>query len=240
MIIAIYSDVHANLPAFEAYRKDSQGVDKQFFLGDVVGYGGKPNECIEGVRDLSDMILLGNHDAAVCGLEELEIFKKPAQTSISWTRGKLSETNYIWLRTLKRQYEDEELNVCLNHSASGDENDRWRYVYNIEDAAVVMTMTDKKISFVGHTHIPEAYATTDDGWSKGFPIDLKNVEKVLINVGAVGQPRDEDPRGSYVIYDTDKEVVELHRFEYDIEKAMQDIVKAGLPEEHALRLKMGK
>lgn len=240
MKIAIYSDVHSNLPAFEAFKRDSKGIDKYFFLGDVVGYGGKPNECVDGVREISDVVLLGNHGAAVCGLDDMNKYPFSSKESLEKTQQMLLATNLDWLRTLKRQYEDEGLDVCLNHSAPGDENNKWRYVYNIEDAAVAMTMTDKKISFVGHTHIPGAYANTNDMWSKGFPIDLKNVKKALINVGAVGQPRDGDIRGSYVVYDTEKGIIELHRFEYDVEKAMRDIIEKNLWKEQALRLKDGR
>jgi len=255
MKIVIYSDVHANFPAFEAFRQDSRGADRYFFLGDAVVYGANPNECVRGIKDLSDITLLGNGDAAVCGLEKPETFNPLAEKSVYWTRreGGLSVPNCEWLKTLKRQHEDKSLDVCLNHSTPGDnysdestpenrnEGEMWHYLWNGVDAANAFLRFHQKISFIGHTHMPKAYVMTEEGVVlTEFPVDLKNFQRAIINVGSVGQPRDMNLEGSYVVYDTSKVVVELCRFEYDVEKAMRDILDAGLPKQHAFRLNLGE
>lgn len=240
MRIAIFSDVHANLPAFEAYKQHSQGVDKHYFVGDAVGYGGKPNECVEGIKELSDIAVLGNHDAAICGLDDLEDWNPLAVESILKTREIIKSDNYEWLSRLTRQYEDQEFDFCLNHSAPGKSGTNWGYIDDREDTAAVICNLNQRICFIGHTHIPGAFILTNDQIHFAeFPVILHNIKKAIVNVGSVGQPRDYNPNGSYVIYDTKKEVIELHRFKYKINKAMEDIISAGLPQEHAQRLEKG-
>jgi predicted phosphodiesterase len=242
MMYAIISDIHGNLEALHSalrYIESYQGkIDKVICLGDIVGYGADPGECIRVTRDLSDIILAGNHDFAVCEQTSIEDFNLYAKEAVLWSRDALNEKEINFLKSLPLKYEEK--NIDFVHS-SLHRPESWRYLINTSDTYIDFQLLEKKILFVGHTHVPVMFE--DDGKkvkaSSPSELSLNSSNKYIINPGSVGQPRDRDPRASFAIYDSDREYVEIARIEYDIQKAQRKILDAGLPEILATRLGYG-
>jgi len=250
---AIFSDVHGNGDALEAFIDHSRGQKAEVYLclGDVVGYGAEPCFCLEKVRELcasgaapgsDSVILLGNHDEAAASGEVLEM-NRHAASALLWTRNQLSEEELEELASMPLTFElgDDLLLVHSSPCRPGD----WNYVFNLRDMEVAFEHFSQKLCCIGHTHVPFV-AQSIDGQ---LPV-LLHEEKVkmntavaesayLVNVGSVGQPRDRDPRGCYVIYDSDQGILERYRFEYDISSAQRKIRQAGLPDLLADRLALG-
>ncbi len=240
MRFAIFADIHANLEALEAVLEDADKSSCTHYvcLGDVVGYNANPKECLEIVRKLECPVVKGNHDEQAAMLEELHSFNPLAEQALAWTRNNLSEEDKDWLRDMRmvRQVRD----FTIVHSTL-DTPHKWGYVFNQLDASASFSYQHTNICFFGHTHAPRAYIR--DSSVLSLPLDKLHCEmgkKYFINVGSVGQPRDGDWRASYVIYDSNRNDIELRRLAYDIETAQKKIIKAGLPERLADRLAVGK
>ncbi|MBE2286159.1 MAG: metallophosphatase family protein [Prosthecobacter sp.] len=238
---AFISDIHANLPALQAVLADiaSQGVTDIICLGDVVGYGGQPGECIELLRERAIPCLKGNHDAMAAGDDSLLAGSSAAaRQAIEWTRGVLSFDQRCWLA---------ELPMTSLHAgfetvhASLDEPQEWNYVMNVADAGLHFRHQRLPLCFIGHTHRPAF-------WVEGESItrDITSIEAVsssrrqVINVGSVGQPRDYDERACYLLYRPGQQDVWWRRVSYDIPAAQAAIRSAGLPSKLAFRLQMGQ
>mgnify|MGYP001467594124 CR=1 FL=1 len=238
---AILGDIHSNLEALEAVLSalESERIDHYVCVGDVVGYGADPKACLDRTREICDVVVAGNHDLAVAGTLSMEFFNEYAKAAILWTREQLGEDDVAWLRDLPLQA-DVDRNTMLVHSTVHDPA-AFDYLLTSYDAHLSMRVLKKPLCFVGHSHIPITFMERGGlGFTFADTIDLTRVEKVIVNPGSVGQPRDENPHAAYGIYDTVKRRVTLHRTPYDIATASRKIEAAGLPRPLADRLHVGK
>jgi diadenosine tetraphosphatase ApaH/serine/threonine PP2A family protein phosphatase len=243
MRCAILGDIHANLQALEAVLADARECGCQEFhvLGDVVGYNAKPAECLRIVRDLPGACVLGNHDQASSNDSLLAGFSANATASIAWTRQQLSVEEKAWLAALRPQRQIR--NTTLVH-ATLDSPLSWGYVRTNADAEMSLACQSTPVCFYGHTHVVKAFEkgageillfkNEEEG------IQLSPRQKLMINAGSVGQPRDGDPRAAYMIHDEESGGLWLRRVSYDVEAAAAAIRAAGLPERLATRLSKGE
>ena len=240
--ILVISDVHANLPALRAVLADAEQVDETWCLGDVVGYGPQPNECIETIQSLPTLTcMMGNHDYAAVGDEALEAFNLDAKKALLWQRTVLNDASKTFLSTLSR-----EVVVCGDISmAHGSPRDPiWEYVMNTLVARINLAFFTTHWCLVGHSHFQAVfqYHADQDDVTIEVPRPLEKYalqERAILNPGSVGQPRDRDPRAAYAIFYPDEHIWEPHRVEYDIKSVQKMILKAGLPARHAERLAGG-
>jgi len=240
MKYAIIADIHGNLDAFQVVLEDirAQNATHIVCLGDVVGYNAQPKECLKIVRDLNIPCVKGNHDDLCSTNNELEGFNPHAADAVHWTREQLDDGEKAWLRDLK--YTRMAANFTMVH-ATLDAPDKWQYVFDKLAAAASFPYQNTQMCFFGHTHVPVAFmrdTVVRGGTYSKFKVDSS--KKYFINVGAVGQPRDNNPKSAYVIYDMDAQTIELRRLDYDIESAQRKIREAGLPERLAERLAYGR
>ena len=240
MKFAIFADVHANLQALQAVLADAQeqGCASFVCLGDIVGYGADPVECLEAVRALGCPVVRGNHDEGASDESSLEDLNPLAEAALLWTREQLSAEQKQWLRELKlvRQVRD----FTIVH-ATLDSPGAWGYVTNRFDAMASLSYQFTQVCFYGHTHVPRVFEKGDTvRAARGLDVTLERGLKYFINVGSVGQPRDGDWRASYGVYDSQAHTVSIRRVEYDLETAQRRIIDAGLPHLLADRLAFGK
>ncbi|HEV2319711.1 MAG TPA: metallophosphoesterase family protein [Verrucomicrobiae bacterium] len=240
MKYAIIADIHANLEALTAVLEDARAQNPTHFvcLGDVVGYNANPQECLKIVRDMNIPCVKGNHDEYCSMDEQLEGFNPNAAEAVHWTRRQLSPEDREWLRELK--YTKMVGTFTIVH-ATLDGPQRWGYVFDKLQAAASFPYQTTPVCFFGHTHVPVAFmrdTVVRGGTFSKFKVDP--TKKYFVNVGAVGQPRDNNPKAAYVIYDLDAATIELRRVDYDIATAQAKIREAGLPERLAERLEFGK
>jgi predicted phosphodiesterase len=240
MKYAIIADIHGNLDAFQVVLEDirAQKADHIVCLGDVVGYNAQPKECLQIVREMNIPTVKGNHDEYCSTDNPLDGFNPHAAEAVHWTRNQLNDDDKLWLRELK--YSRMAANFTMVH-ATLDEPERWGYVFDKLAAAASFPYQNTQMCFFGHTHVPVAFmrdAVVRGGTYSKFKVDP--AKKYFINVGAVGQPRDNNPKAAYVIYDMTALTIELRRLEYDIASAQKKILDAGLPPRLAERLAFGR
>ena len=244
--VAVITDVHANLPALEAVLEaaEAAGVEETWCLGDVVGYGVEPDACADLVRERCDVCLVGNHDLAVLGALDIASFSEAAAVAVEWTRDNVRESTLEFLRELEPQGERDGLG--LFHASPRDPI--WEYVLSREQANAGMDSHPLRIGLIGHSHVALFFSRPEgdnDGEmrggqaSDGAQLDLSH-GSWLVNPGSVGQPRDGDPRASWLELDTDAETAHFHRVPYEIERAAAPIAAAGLPKRLADRLYVGQ
>lgn len=240
MKFAIIADIHGNLEAFRVVLNDAQKQQCTHYacIGDVVGYGANPVECLALVRKMGMPCVKGNHDE-YCSIDDhTEGFNPAAAEAVQWTRKQLSEDGRQWLRDLK--YVRMVTNFTIVH-ATLDGPQRWGYVFDKLAAAASFPYQNTPVCFFGHTHVPVAFIR--DSMVRGGTYSKFKIEagkKYFINVGAVGQPRDGNPKAAYVVYDLSEGTIELRRLDYDIATAQKKIREAGLPERLAERLAYGR
>jgi len=240
MKYAIIADIHGNLDAFQVVLEyiRAQKATHIVCLGDVVGYNAQPKECLDIVRQMNIPCVKGNHDEYCSTENHLDGFNPHAAEAVHWTREQLPEDDKKWLRELK--YSRMAANFTMVH-ATLDAPERWGYVFDKLAAAASFPYQNTQMCFFGHTHVPVAFmrdTVVRGGTYSKFKVDPS--KKYFINVGAVGQPRDNNPKSAYVIYDMDAQTIELRRLEYDIASAQKKILEAGLPERLAERLAFGR
>lgn len=240
MRYAVIADIHANLEALEVVLADSkeQKCTHYCCVGDVVGYNANPKECLDIVRSMGMPVVKGNHDEYCSSEEDLEGFNPHAAEAVNWTRKQLSAEDRQWLRDLK--YVRLVASFSMVHSTL-DGPQRWGYVFDKLAAAASFTYQNTAICFFGHTHVPVAFVR--DSVVRGGTYSKFKTEpgkKYFVNVGAVGQPRDGNPKAGYVVYDLNEGTIELRRLDYDIAKTQKKIMDAGLPQRLADRLALGK
>ena len=242
MIYAVISDIHGNLEALQTVLKYIKSyekkIDKIICLGDIVGYGADPNECIRITREVSDVILAGNHDFAVCGQTSIENFNDYAQAAVLWSRKVLNDEEINFLKGLPLKYREKGIDFV--HS-SLHQPESWRYLSGTFDTKIDFQIMEQKVLFVGHTHVPVIFenSETEIKRLKDTEFSLNPAKKYIVNPGGVGQPRDRDPRASFAFFDSEKKFVEIIRVEYDIKEAQKKILDSGLPEILATRLSYG-
>lgn len=232
MRLAILSDIHSNLEALTRALSvlESKGVDEIVCLGDVVGYGANPNECVEIIRKRCTAVILGNHDAAALDLSVAQTFTAYARMSAEWTFEHLSAESRLFLKSLPLTHAKE--GMLLVHS-SPFEPQEWNYIFSVSDAHLAFEHFSEEICYVGHSHVPGVFA------EKSAKKQVKRGERFIVNVGSVGQPRDGNPNLSFGIFDTDKWQYENVRASYDVKRAADAITRAGLPRPLADRLGAG-
>lgn len=232
MKYAIISDIHSNLEALQKAMSiiDGKNVDAIVCLGDIVGYGANPNECVDIVRSRCSSVVLGNHDAASLDVSLALDFNAIAQRAIRWTAETLNEESKSFLSSLPFTMQKEE--ILFVHS-SPLMPEAWDYIIDADDAVTALRNVKEKICFIGHTHVPGIF--TAHGRAKTVVSD----ERCLVNVGSIGQPRDGNPKLAFGIFDTDTWEYELIRSQYDIHAAAEKIYAAQLPEELGNRLMYG-
>ena len=232
MRIAILSDVHANLAALEVVLKELKElkVDITYCLGDTVGYGPFPNECINLVREHCAVVLKGNHDSGLVGETSLDDFNQHGLKAILWSQKLVTKENWDYLRGLP--FTSVENNLTLAHSSPHQPNS-WTYILTLRAAQENFTAFTTDLCFIGHTHVPVIIGedSSINKFRKGF--------RFIINVGSVGQPRDGNPEAAFGLYDTDTSLYSLIRVRYDVQKTAQAILDAGLPDFLAKRLYQG-
>ena len=215
-------------------------IDQHIFLGDIVGYGADPHACITGLRLLKPQVLTaGNHEWGVLGLLDMEFFNEYAEAAIKWTKNLLNGDELDYLKRFRIFCEAGDLTLV---HGSLDQPARFRYILDSDDADLSLRLSRTPICFVGHTHVPGAYFFENGEVvnTKGPKVRIEADKKYIINAGSVGQPRDGDPRASYLIYDDKEKTAEIKRVTYDIKTAQKKIIKAGLPAWLASRLAEGR
>ena len=239
MRVALISDVHGNLHALEAVLESitKDTPDTIWCLGDLVGYGPRPNECCALVAARADLCLIGNHDLGVLGRLDLAEFSPDAAASARWTADVLNEEARAYLERLEPQAVRAE--AALYHASPRDPV--WEYVLSPQVARASLAAADAPLVLVGHSHVALRY-----GWDQqalavceeGTRVDLAR-ERWLLNPGSVGQPRDSDARAAYLLIDFEDKTAEFKRVRYPIAKTQAEIRDAGLPEALAERLAHG-
>jgi len=233
----VFSDIHSNLEALGAVlsRVRKRKIDAYLFLGDIIGYGANPNEVIEVLGALSNLVSIrGNHDKVVMGIESLEFFNPVAAQAIQWTKQRLNNFSKKFLSSLKKGPLRIKEGICICHGSPQDED---YYIFTPEEAYASLDFSGERICFFGHTHVPVVYEfRTPEAYTVYYPLEegrttikLNPEYKYMINPGSVGQPRDRNPRASYLIFDESKQVVQFYRIPYRIVNARSKILKQGLP-----------
>ena len=240
MRVAVISDVHANYHALEAVLKeiDVASVDAFWCLGDTVGYGPRPNECCDVVKDRADHCLVGNHDLVVLGELTVSDFNDEAAAAALWTSKVLTPSSRAFLEGLAPTGEED--GVDLFHASARDPV--WEYVLTEEAAHATLELSDAPLVLVGHSHIALAIRADDGGVSGGPAPGGTEVTldgRWLLNPGSVGQPRDSDPRAAWLLLDFDERFAEFRRVPYSIERTQAEMRERGLPQVLAARLERG-
>jgi diadenosine tetraphosphatase ApaH/serine/threonine PP2A family protein phosphatase len=239
--IAVFSDIHSNLHALEAVLADveRESPDELWCLGDVIGYGPRPNECIDLVRERTALSLCGNHDLAVLGTLDIAEFSGDAARAAEWTRGVLLAPAREWLATLSPAAERD--GAQLFHGSPRDAV--WDYVLSEDAAYTSLMLTTAPVVMVGHSHIALAISAHGSelagGLAPGGTDEPLGERRWLLNPGSVGQPRDGDPRSAWLLLDTDAGRASFRRVEYPIEITQREMADAGLPPTLAARLAHG-
>jgi diadenosine tetraphosphatase ApaH/serine/threonine PP2A family protein phosphatase len=240
---AVFSDIHGNLEALETVLEDAvrHRPDAYLCLGDIVGYGPDPNECVARVQALGGDAIAGNHDRAALGGADLEMFSPLARTAIEWTMTVLSDETRRFLAALPLRLETP--TFLAVHGSPRDPVDE--YILDLPTALAVFNDSPFRLCLVGHSHVPGAFVLRSDGrvsargLTPGEPVRLTRGSRYIVNVGSVGQPRDGDPRTSYLLLDASSLTATLRRLRYPITATQEKMIARGLPALLARRLTAG-
>jgi predicted phosphodiesterase len=248
--LLVVSDIHANLEALEACLDAAPEYDQVFNLGDIVGYGANPNEVASRSRDLGTVFVRGNHDKACSGLSNLHDFNPIAGQAALWTREKLTPEHLEFLRELPPGPITPLNNLQLVHGSPRDEDE---YILLASEAYLMLAQLSVPLVFFGHTHVQRCFQLEPGSPGKSLvpaprqgkgkqtvKFELKEGVRYMVNPGSVGQPRDNDPRAAFLVYDQEENSIIFYRVPYDIPRAQQKIISAGLPERLAARLAEGR
>ncbi|MBV9214454.1 MAG: metallophosphoesterase family protein [Actinobacteria bacterium] len=242
--MALLSDVHGNLPAFEAVLEDisEAGVDARWCLGDLVGYGAQPDECVALAAEVCELCLTGNHDLVVLGRIDVNTFSPAAAEAATWTRENINDDSIAYLAALPSEDLDHE--IGLYHASPRDPV--WEYVLSAVQAEAGMDAMTGRVGAVGHSHVAlwfrrsgEGELVSGDTAPDGTELDLSEGDWI-VNPGGVGQPRDGDPRAAWLLLELDSWRATWRRVEYPVEEAARAIEAAGLPVMLAERLYVGQ
>ena len=256
----IVSDIHGNLEALQAVLAAAAGeYDELWNLGDVVGYGGSPNQVLDLLRPIVTLSVRGNHDRVCCGLTSSHGFNPVARAAATWTQHELTADHLLWLRSVEQGplHPAQQPGVSCAHGSPLDED---HYILNMRDAWAPLQQMTTALTFFGHTHVQGGFAQMAHNWHELRPgmasgargsqamrneavvstLTLAPAMRYLINPGSVGQPRDCDWRAGFAIYDTEAATIDFHRIPYDLTAAQGRILMTGLPERLAARLREGR
>lgn len=241
MRVAVFSDIHGNLHALDAVlaEVDREGTDELWCLGDIVGYGPKPNECCARVRERADLVLCGNHDLAVVGGLDLATFSGDAAEAARWTQTVLEDGHRSWLAALQPTATRD--GAELFHASPRDPV--WDYVLSEQAALQSLQLTHAPVVLVGHSHVALALSSAGDDIEGGLaPAGTEarmGDRRWLLNPGSVGQPRDGDPHAAWLLVDFETRRALFRRVAYDVDATQAEIRAAGLPDALAGRLAHG-
>jgi len=243
MRYGILGDIHGNLSALETVLDclAREKIDRTISVGDIVGYGAAPRECIALVREANASVVMGNHDAACIDRLDMVYFNAYAREAVAWTQQVLTPEDRAWIGTLPLALH---LEHCSVAHGTLHRPEQFEYIQSPQDADPSLDIMPLPVCFVGHTHVPVTLMRMRDdptrtAYTTEPEIDVDEACRALVNVGSVGQPRDEDPRAAYAIYDSDAGRVWIKRVAYDISAEAQRIRRAGLPPMLADRLYLG-
>jgi len=243
MRYAVLGDIHANLEALEAVLADLAGqrIDRRLCVGDLAGYGAEPSACCRRVRQEGFVCVAGNHDHAAIGRLDISYFNYHAREAVEWTRRHISTGQAAWLAGLELVAEVDGLTLA---HGSVHRPEEFGYIETVFAAQISFHAMNTPVAFLGHSHVPIAFLENEGQdavtYTQSTEVELRHVSKAIVNVGSVGQPRDDDPRACYAVYDSEAQTVELRRIEYDIESAQAKIRAGGLPDVLAARLALGR
>lgn len=241
MRYAILSDIHGNIESLQRAMALTDESDEILCLGDIVGYGPNPNECVELLRARVKHAVLGNHDLAALENFGVEYFNDAARAAIAWTQTVLHEENRAWLNGLS--YEIRYPEFLMVHGAPVD---YFEYILDKRTAQKAFALTDAPLIFIGHTHIAEYWVQEPDGsighrhMQHGGELTFEEGRRYIVDVGSIGQPRDLNPEASFVFYEPQKRTVEWVRYPYPIGEVQHKIHEAHLPDYLAMRLESGR
>jgi diadenosine tetraphosphatase ApaH/serine/threonine PP2A family protein phosphatase len=243
MKFIIFSDVHGNLEALHAALKFIEGYPDAmiYSLGDIVGYGANPRECISEIKKIAHASLAGNHEHAVIGSTSIEYFNPYAKAAVMWTADCLSEKDKMYLSGLPliKKFQKK---FFLVHSSPIDPS-QWNYILSMDDARRNFKGFEAPLCFIGHSHSPMVIGLDPDGklfLNRSERIQVETKYRYIINIGSIGQPRDGDWRACLVLYDDETQILEYKRLEYDLTTSQTKIHQAGLPDYLAERLSYGR
>lgn len=242
MLIALVSDIHANLMALEAVLEQLPPYDQLWCLGDTIGYGPRPNECLQYMRDLATYTLTGNHDLGCLGKVSLADFNDVARIANEWTGQQLLPALRAFLDACPPKLLVEP-NTTLAHASPRDPI--WEYIDTLDTARANVAHVASSMCFVGHTHVPMRFASHPDGgvefdhMPRGTTVQLQPGTRYIINPGSVGQPRDQNPQAAYALWNTDTRTLLFERIGYDIGATQKQMQQVGLPLPLAERLAVG-
>jgi predicted phosphodiesterase len=238
--IGIFSDVHGNSEALEIVLKSLkyERVDRTICLGDLVGYGPEPNQCVDRVMNVADKVVVGNHDHAATGQLSTEHFNEYARRAIDWTREILSPASVNILKRLPLILTEGDITWV---HATPEAPSEWYYILTYTDAHRSFQVLKGSLCFIGHSHVPVVFTKKEEKISLEDATDviIEPDKKYIINVGSVGQPRDGDPRASYGILDTDEPRFQLKRLPYPVDVVQEKMKKENLPPYLISRLSVG-
>ena len=241
MRYGIFSDVHSNLEALEAVLEafKNESIEKYLCVGDIVGYGADPIECIRILRQLNPVMVCGNHDWATVDLFDKKWFNQYAEKAVTWTQSVLSDEDKDFLKSLELTKQIDGLGLV---HGTLDNPAMFKYVFDLFEAEVCLEESLDHICFIGHTHRPVIFFMK--GQEVNYILDnqvyIQDGTRYLINVGSVGQPRDGNPYACYCVYDSVTRLFQIKRIAYDVHKAQEKILNAGLPHMFADRLPQGR
>jgi diadenosine tetraphosphatase ApaH/serine/threonine PP2A family protein phosphatase len=245
MRVAVISDVHGNETALRAVLADveREAPDALWCLGDLVGYGPRPNECCALVAELADVCLVGNHDLVALGTADVDVddFNPEAAEAALWTRNELAPESRAFLQSLSPAAAV--AGVELYHASPRDPV--WEYVLTDEAAAAAFRHSSTDVVLVGHSHVPLALAPAGDGTLVEGGLAPEGTRETLrgrrlLNPGSVGQPRDGDPRAAWLLLDLGARFGLFRRVQYSVENVQEELRRRGLPESLAARLALGR
>ncbi|HEY5625212.1 MAG TPA: metallophosphoesterase family protein [Dehalococcoidia bacterium] len=248
MRVLVVSDVHANLAALEAVLRDARtggAIDAVWSLGDCVGYGPQPGECLLRLSDEGVAAVAGNHERAATGAISVDDFNPDARTAALWTADRLAADEKASLDAMPETRVEAE-HFSLVHGTL--RQPVWEYLYSVEAGAAHLALQKTPFGFCGHTHVPAIVSLDADApggcdfrrLADGESVPLDTGTKVVINPGSVGQPRDGDARASYAVYESEAQSVTVRRVEYDIGSTQGLMEEAGLPRWLIERLSEGR
>lgn len=243
MRILVISDIHSNLTALEAVIAAAGDFDGTWCLGDLVGYGPDPNECIARLRQLPNLrCVVGNHDAAVLMQIEADTFNPEARSALLWTRRTIAQEACEFLQSLPERIVLEDLGMTLVHGSP--RHPVWEYLMDVHTATANFNFFSTTWCLVGHTHLPAIFSIREDQHSSHMKVPVPNQvlplpNRSILNPGSVGQPRDRDPRASFAICDTTHHTWDQRRTPYDISEVQRRMQGFSLPERHIQRLSGG-